>query len=276
MKVQLVIIWLLNALGVAAAPLGIMVPAYFYPNGNSYWNAMSNAATRVSLIAILNPDSGPGTAQDANCVSAVADLHNAGGQVIGYVHTSYATRAMSQVTNDINLYLAFYSLDGFFIDEMTDDADTNHLNYYATLYQYIKSLNARFTVTGNPGTSTVEAYLGQPVTDMLMTFEDESTNYSGYMPSSWVTNHLARRFIHVAYGLTNTATMSNDVTLAISRNAGWIFFTDAGLPNPYDKLPTYWTNEVNIVQSLNQPAPSTRIRLAGTTNKIPPLNVQER
>jgi hypothetical protein len=273
MKTPLVILFLAAALGVAAAPVGIMVPAYFYPTGNSYWSAMSNAATRVPFVAILNPDSGPGAAQDANYVSAVANLHAAGGQVIAYVHTSYAARALALVTNDVNLYLAFYAVDGFFIDEMTDDADTNHLNYYATLYQYIKSQNARFTVTGNPGTGTVEAYLIQPAADRLMTFEDKSTNYPGYVPSSWVTNHLASQFVHVAYGLTNTTTMSNDVNLAIGRNAGWIFFTDADLPNPYDTLPAYWTNEVNLVQALNQAAPGTRITLSGITSSIPTLNV---
>jgi hypothetical protein len=143
------------------------------------------------------------------------------------------------------------------------------LNYYAALYQYIKSQDARFTVTGNPGTDTVEAYLGQPAADLLMTFEDESTNYPGYVPSSWVTNHLARQFIHVAYGLTNATTMSNDVNLAISRNAGWIYFTAADLPNPYDTLPAYWTNEVSLVQSLNRAAPGTQIKLSGMTNGIP-------
>jgi len=156
---------------------------------------------------------------------------------------------------------------------MTDDADTNHLNYYATLYQYIKSQNARFTVAGNPGTGTVEAYLGQPVTDLLMTFEDESTNYPGYVPSGWVTNHLARQFIHVAYGLTNATTMSNDVNLAITRNAGWIYFTAAVLPNPYDTLPAYWTNEVSLVQALNQAMPGTQIKLSGLTNWIPTLSI---
>lgn len=270
-KIQLVVLWLATLLGAAAAPLGIMVPAYFDPTGNNYWNAMSNAATRVPLIAILNPDSGPGTARDADNVSAVANLHHAGGRVIGYVHTSYGARPMSEVTNDVDLYLAFYSLDGFFIDEMADDADTNHLNYYAALYQYIKSQNARFSVTGNPGSGTVEAYLGQPTADLLMTYEDESSNYAGYVPSSWVTNHLARQFIHVAYGLANAITMSNDVNLAVSRNAGWIYFTDADLPNPYDVLPAYWTNEVNLVQAWNQAAPATRIRLT-MTNQIPTLN----
>ncbi len=82
MKSQFVVLFLASALGVAAAPIGIMVPAYFYPVGNSYWDSMSNAATRVPLIAILNPDSGPGAAQDANYISAVANLHHAGGQYV--------------------------------------------------------------------------------------------------------------------------------------------------------------------------------------------------
>ena len=127
MKSQFVVLFLATALGVAAAPIGFMVPAYFYPVGNRYWDSMSNAATRVPLIAILNPDSGPGAAQDANYISAVANLHHAGGQVFGYVYTSQAMRAMSPVTNDFNFYLSFYALDGFFIDEMADDTDTNHL-----------------------------------------------------------------------------------------------------------------------------------------------------
>jgi hypothetical protein len=73
--------------------------------------------------------------------------------------------------------------------------------------------------------------------------------------------------------LTNATTMSNDVTLALSRNAGWIYFTDAELPNPYDTLPAYWTNEVNFLQALNQAALGTRIKLTGITNRIPTLNL---
>src|SRR5277367_3426446 len=180
MKRWLAIIWLATMPVAHAAPLGIMVPAYFYPTTSNYWSAMSNAAVRVPLIAILNPDSGPGNSQDANYVAAVAGLHHAGGQIIGYVHTSYATRPMTQVTNEVNLYLSFYAMDGFFIDEMSDDADTNHLNYYAALYQFIKSKNTNFMITGNPGTATPESYLSQPTADALMTFEDESTNYPGY------------------------------------------------------------------------------------------------
>jgi len=60
----------------------------------------------------------------------------------------------------------------------------------------------------------------------------------------------------------------------VSRHAGWIYITDDTLPNPYDTLPSYWTNEVNLVKSfnegslpvtiLNQPADQTA-KVGGST-----------
>ena len=42
-----------------ASGLGLLVPAYFYPSGPgaTRWSQMNQAAARVPLIAILNPDS---------------------------------------------------------------------------------------------------------------------------------------------------------------------------------------------------------------------------
>jgi hypothetical protein len=259
-------------LSAAAAPVGIMVPAYFYPTISNYWSQLDYAAPRVPLIVILNPDSGPGSSVDPNFTTVVTNLHAAGGKLIAYVATGYTTSNItSQVEFSINRYLGYYTVDGFFLDEMANDASSNDVDYYATLYQYIKATNANFSVTGNPGTTTEESYLTQPTADMLMTYEDEATNYPGYVNSTWVTNHLARQFIHVAYGVTNAAEMSNYVALAASRNAGWVFFTDNNLPNPYDTLPAYWTNEVLLVQSLNTAEPATRVAVTGVTNRVPTL-----
>jgi hypothetical protein len=234
-----------------ASPLGIMVPAYFYPATGDYWNSLDAAASRVPLVAIMNPDSGPGTSQDGTYVQALANLHQAGGRVTAYVHTSYATRPLADVQNDIDLYLSFYAVDGFFVDEMTNDEDTNHLDYYAAIYQYIKTKGTNYSVTGNPGSNTQEAYITRPTADRLMIFEDNGTNYPGFTPSSWVAKYPAAQFVHLPYAVATAATMSNYVGLATSRNAGWIYTTDDTLPNPYDTLPSYWTNEMNLVQSFN-------------------------
>ncbi len=242
---------MLTTLAVFSAPLGIMVPAYFYPTSGGYWDSLDFAASRVPLIAIMNPNSGPGASQDNVYVQALANLHQAGGKVTAYVHTSYGTRPLADVESDINLYLSFYAVDGFFIDEMSNDASTTNLNYYAAIYQYIKAKNMNYSVTGNPGSNTQPDYITRPTADSLMIFEDDGTNYPGFAPSSWVAQYPAQQFVHLPYDVATATTMSNYVGLAVSRNAGWIYITDDTLPNPYDTLPSYWTNEVNLLQSFN-------------------------
>ena len=48
------------ALGLAtafrASGLGVLVPAYFYPEPASAWDSLNRAAQRVPLIAIMNPN----------------------------------------------------------------------------------------------------------------------------------------------------------------------------------------------------------------------------
>ncbi len=237
-----------------SAPLGIMVPAYFYPSAGSDWGKLNAAATHIPLIAIMNPASGPGKSSDKTYVHALSELHRAGGKIIGYVHTSYGERPLAEVKKEIDLYLAFYALDGFFIDEMSNDENTNHLDYYAAVYRYVKAKGAQLTVTGNPGCNTMEVYMTKPTDDSFMIFEDNSTNYVGFTPSDWVARYPAQQFVHLPYNVTTASTMTNYVQLAVSRNAGWICITDDTLPNPYKSLPSYWTREVDLVQSLNQGA----------------------
>ncbi len=234
-----------------ASPLGIMVPAYFYPSPGGYWDSLNFAATRVPLVAVMNPNSGPGSSRDSHYVQALANLHQAGGKVMGYVHTSYGQRSLSTVETDINRYLSFYTVDGFFIDEMTNDENTRHLNYYDSLYQYIKAKGTNYSVTGNPGSNTQEDYITRPTADSFMIFEDIGANYISWTTSSWVAKYPAQQFVHLPYAVATATTMSNYVNVALSGNTGWIYITDDALPNPYDTLPSYWTNEVNFIQSLN-------------------------
>jgi hypothetical protein len=233
-----------------AQELGIMVPAYFNPSSHAaYWNELDFGATKLPLIAVMNPDSGPGTSQSASYTNALLQLHQAGGGVIGYVYTSQGSRALSAVEADINTYISWYDVDGFFLDEMANDANTNHYNYYQTIYQYIKSKGAQYTVTGNPGANTQQSYISIPTVDMAMIFEGYSTNYTTWSPSSWVTNYPPAQFINLPHDVTSTTIMTNDINLAVSRNAGWVFVTDSS----YSDMPAYWTNEVNFIHSINNP-----------------------
>jgi hypothetical protein len=234
--------------------LGFLVPAYFYPSGagNGFWEALNAAALRVPLMAILNPNSGPGTSVDSNYRRVTTALHAAGGRVIAYVHTSYTARSLDDVKGEVDRYLSFYSVDGFFVDEMDNRNLPASYAYYADLYQFIKAKNVAYAVFGNPGTTTQEEYLTRPCADTLVTFE-HNTGYGTYVPDRWVTNYPANRFAHLPYAVASAATMTNYIQLARARHAGFIFVTDDVLPNPWDTLPAYWETEVSLVQELNRP-----------------------
>jgi Spherulation-specific family 4 len=234
--------------------LGFLVPAYFYPSGagNGLWEALNGTATRVPLIAILNPSSGPGSSADNNYRRVIPALRSAGGRVIGYIHTSYTARPLDDVKGDVDRYLLFYTVDGFFVDEMDNRNLAASYAYYADLYQFIKSKSAAYVVFGNPGTTTQEEYLARPCADTLVTYE-HNTGYASYVPDRWVTNYPAHRFAHLPYAVSSAVTMTNYIHLARTRNAGFIFVTDDVLPNPWDTLPAYWGSEVSLLQELNRP-----------------------
>ena len=218
------------------------MPAYFYPlPTGSPWDDLTAVAGQVSILAIIDPSNSPGAQFDPNYFAAVNGLRAAGGQVIGYVDTSYATRPPSAVLADIDTYQKWYNLDGFFIDQMTADRSPAHLAYYQQIYDYVHNLNPYWFVVGNPGTTTDEAYLTQPTADILVLFEN-GTGYDSYTPPAWQASYPANQFAHLVYNVATAATMWTDVSLAASRNTGWVYVTDDNLPNPWDRLPSYWTD----------------------------------
>jgi hypothetical protein len=210
----------LIVLGLGAAwqarALGVLVPAYFDPTAGSAWGSLNLAAQRVPLIAIMNPNNGPSTAPNAAYRQAITALRNAGGLVIGYVYSSYTTRAIAEVKADIDRYDSFYTIDGIFVDEMTNDSDATHLAYYEELYRYIKSKRLSYLVVGNPGINTLESYLVKPATDALVTFES-NLGYAQYVPDSWTQAQPATAFSHLCYAVGSPATMTNYVLLAVAR-----------------------------------------------------------
>jgi hypothetical protein len=241
---------LLALAGALAAPAihaaDLLVPAYFYPAGkkkSNHWVALAATAGQANTIAVLNPASGPGTFVDPNYTAAVSQFQLAGGTVIGYVSTRYAARPLNEVTADINTYIAQYPVQGFFIDEMTNDAGSANVQFYQSVYSYIKALNPQYMVVGNPGTNTAEVYASLPLADRLVVFENSISAYGAYAPAAWQANYAASRFVHIVYGASKRQ-MADTVTRAASRGAGSLFVTNDVLVNPYDSLPNYWSEEV--------------------------------
>ncbi len=176
----------MGALFLSAFPLfanatELVVPAYFDPTAKSaLWTQLVSTAAANPTTVIMNPDNGPGNAQNPAYISAIAKVRAAGGKVIGYVSTRSTKRALSTVVADINKYVAFYKIDGIFVDEMTSDSVISHIQYYQSVYNYVKGLSANYTVMGNPGTNTQELYVSLPTVDKIVVFEDTAKHYAKF------------------------------------------------------------------------------------------------
>ncbi|HKT22672.1 MAG TPA: spherulation-specific family 4 protein, partial [Nitrososphaerales archaeon] len=192
----------------------------------------------VPVIAIINPNSGPGASQDPNYVQGIQNLQAAGVIVYGYVDTAYAGDSISSVEANVNLYVSWYHVDGILFDDMNNQV--GYESYYSTLGSYVSSLGLKSM--GNPGTSVPTSFIG--TLDALCIYE------SGGLPAlSFIT--------YPGYGPSNFAVVALGVPLdttflaAASSLVGWVYLTDASGSNPYDVLPSYFASEVAAISSID-------------------------
>ncbi len=229
---------------------GLLVPAYFGPGREADWIRLATAAATVPVIAIANVANGPGASRRDDYQRVITRVRENGGRVVGYVHTTYGRRPTAEVVDDIDRWSTLYPLDGIFVDEMTNDGTSPGLQYYRDLREHVRTLHPDWLVIGNPGTGTRESYLTTPTADLLVTFEHH-TGYPAFAPDPWTRRHAAESFGHLCYGVSPAATMAQYLNLARPRGAGWIYVTDDALPNPWDRLPAYWEEEVTLVRQQN-------------------------
>lgn len=271
----LVITGLLLPTGCLAGSLRLLVPAYATPccgGGPAMWSQLTDTALVMGsdLYVILNPNSGPGIGEiDPNYINDLGqgpllDFRNAGGFVIGYVATGYASRSLDDVQSEIDLYFdpgywrgAGVQVQGIFFDEVSNDLA--NVGYYNTLRDHVRSHDSEARVVGNPGTSFVNNPSGQSTwdasdyaesADVLVTYEFDAGSYiSSYSPPSWRDDFPAERFGHIVYD-ASASQMADIMSLAIKRKAGYVYVTDDVLNNPYDMIPSYWTEQVEAALGL--------------------------
>jgi hypothetical protein len=126
-----------------------MIPFYTWPTDGS-WDKLASLAQkypRVQVLAVINPNSGPGASRNTDYVNGIAKLIAAGITVFGYVSTGYSRRAPSSVSADIISYANWYSLKNIFFDEVPT-TQTTWYNQFAT----------GKTSIGNPGTNDTWAH----------------------------------------------------------------------------------------------------------------------
>ncbi|HTJ67125.1 MAG TPA: spherulation-specific family 4 protein [Actinospica sp.] len=249
-------------------------PAYIYPSGTGLtdWQDIAAGGSTVGF-AIANVANGPSGAVDSNWTTAIDDAHNGGVKVLGYVDTGYLGTADNRLTRlgdgsvsawldqaeaDVNQWYNLYgsAMGGIFFDDAlnTCGTDNAYSDAYAELSQYVKVNHPGALTVINPGIDVPSCYANSA--DVILRFEGSYTSYQSFTPESWESGYDPHKFMDVVYG-TTSANLSTAVSLSKTDGAGYVFFTDAGLPNPYDVLPSYWSTELTDLPVTSTGTPST-------------------
>jgi hypothetical protein len=221
---------------------GTIIPLYTSPTDPS-WDAVVSAKQAhptVPVVAVINPANGPGSAIDPSYTSGIAKLSAAGVKVVGYVHTSYGSRAAADVQTDMSNWHGWYpGVTGIFFDEMANN--TGFESYYSGLNSFAKGHGFNFTV-GNPGTDGSASYVG--TVDVILIYE------SGGVPSmaamtGWHTSYPRQNFGVIPY---RVASLDAAFVASARPYVGYIYLQSDDLPNPWDSVPSYLSSLLGALQ----------------------------
>ncbi len=215
---------------------GTIVPLYTEPDDPS-WTAIVEAKMAhptVRVVAIVNPNDGPGSSLSRAYTTGIAKLVAADIQVIGYVATGYASNSIASVEATIDKWKSFYpQLEGIFFDEQSNKA--KDVAHYQMLSQYAKSRGLSYTV-GNPGIDTDEAYVG--VLDTMLIYETDGVPSVSQM-AGWHTKYPKTNFGIIPY---KVSAINASFVATARAYVGYIYLQSDDLPNPWDSLPSYFAD----------------------------------
>ncbi len=219
------------------------MPAYF--NDGPQWATLTAIGEQFSL-AVLNPDSGPGSSAIPQIATQVAAAKLAGIKVIGYVSTNYEGDGVAAhvpkepVDPAIKKYLDWYGVDGIFFDETSPECSKSAM--LDTHVQYLRAQKSGAIVVLNPGRNTEECFASPSGlnADVIVNFENTAAVYETWLPSFWTNNYPASKFWHIVYS-TSSVNASHVVDLSMQRRGGLLFASDlsfiTGPGNVFATLP---------------------------------------
>jgi hypothetical protein len=221
---------------------GLYVPLFTYPT-SSMWSTLVNTKKshpNLPIVVTINPSSGVGSSKDNNFVNGINQLKSAGITVIGYVYTSYAQRSNTVIKDEINKYKSWYAVNGIFFDEMSITSGKE--SYYSNLNSYVKSSGMSLTI-GNPGADTKSTYIG--TVDNMIIYESQGLPTIDSL-KGWHLNYNKKNFSIIPFGVS---TLNTQFVKDAKNYVGYIYITNDGLPNPWNSLPSYFSN---LVTALDQ------------------------
>jgi len=226
----------------------MLVPLYAYP-GND-WTTVAASGRVAPTVAIINPNSGPGSGPDSAFTRGMAQLNAAGVEMVGYVHTSYGARSISDVKREIDVYASQFPLVvGIFLDEVA--TSSAQLAYYTELYSYIMSFPGWKYDVLNPGAVPAAGY--NNAATQIVTYESASSGFASSSNPSGASCSNKDLYSVITYGVSSASAMQSVVDTAVSKGYyGWVYATSGTLSgNTYGTLPSYYAQMASYIATKN-------------------------
>jgi hypothetical protein len=163
-----------------AMNMHVALPLYMYPSAGVWqplYDALNNNP-QVTFDIIINPHNGPGGSPlDSNYIANISMINSYNNvNTLGYVHTSYGNRSLSDISSDIDTYQNWstytnsnISLNGIFVDESPTSLD--FLDYMTTIHDKVKStMTTGNLVWTNPGVPVDSRFYN--IADMINAYEN--------------------------------------------------------------------------------------------------------
>lgn len=251
-----------QSVGATSDSTGLIVPLYSYPGAT--WDELiqeKNNYPSVPIVAIINPDNGPGT-KDPNYISGVQKLQAAGITVLGYVYTQGVDA--TEIRNYMGDYKNWYNVNGIFFDAMYNTSGKE--TFYKQLSDYARSIGLTYTV-GNPGTDTLPTYVG--TVDNLVIHDGPHLPLISSL-GGWHQNFTKTNFSIISYDVDSiNKTYVENATQYVQ----YLYVTDSISPNPFNNIPNYIGNllgMLNMTQKQNNTSVSIMVNALSTDGS--PLN----
>lgn len=220
---------------------GVLIPIYVRPGPE--WERVAAAKAprpRVPLLAIVNPNNGPGASKRESYAAAIPKLSGAGVQALGYVWTNYGGRPLSEAQTDIGRWREWYpEISGVFVDEMA--SKTEQLAYYQAVQKAVR-YRGMTVVVGNPGTAPQRDMFG--AADALVVSE---------RAEALAVESLQK--ISADGGSGKIAVLVHGAPRSVVENwlpsakslLSYVYITDDKLPNPWNTVSSHLEATVEVL-----------------------------
>lgn len=224
---------------------GAFVALYMYPGGSgwTHWQSVIDAKKAhpsVPIVAVINPNSGPGNYRDSNFANGIPKLRNVGVIVLGYTHSDYGDRSLTSLKADVDKYQNWYGIDGIFIDEFNNQANTVEWQY-DQITDYAKSKGMKM-VMGNPGTDVPRSYIS--TVDTMTISEGRGYLNLDYV-KGWHLDYDKRNFGIIRYDI---GWLDTNYVIEASKYVGLIYITNGNDSNSrWFNVPPYFGQMVSTL-----------------------------